>query len=158
MKRIGWLMMMVLCLGWGTGCAATAPTPPVTHSFVCTLSVTGLGDPISGDLSVADGVLSWSLTTPATVNGCTLTTDGETLTLSQPNGEPLTLAGGILPPSGVIPTLWGVLHDTAGTLSAGQQTGRVKGGAYTLTFDPQSGRLRTLSVADAPWHAEFADR
>ena len=150
------LWIGILIAGWATGCAAEPPTPPVTHSFVCALSVAGQEQTFDGTLTVEQNGLTWALSAPETLAGCTVTADGQTVRLSVPEGEALTTELGVLPQAGILPVLWDVLAAEQPTAADGQLTGEVSGGVYVLQYDPETGYLQKLTLKGGGWEATFS--
>lgn len=159
MKRV-FAFIVVFCI-WVSGCTAAKPAQPVTHSFYCTLTVTGDGQPFTGDLAVTADALTWRLASPETVAGCVLVCDGEYVTVTPPDGSPLKVEAGKLPTDGAVAVLWNVLR-TADPTTIGWQngdgalTGRVTGGQYLLLTDAVSGLPKSLRLTDGNWVAVFS--
>lgn len=160
MKRIV-IIVISLCI-WVSGCSVRRPAEPVTHSFCCTLTITGEEQPFAGELTVTADRLTWALTAPETVAGCVLVCDGACVTVTPPEGNPLEAEAGHLPKDGVIPVLWNVLR-TADPESVdwqdgdGRLTGTVTGGRYLLLTDAVSGLPKSLRLTDGAWIAAFSN-
>lgn len=160
MKR-AFVFIVVFCI-WVSGCTAAMPAQPVTHSFCCTLTVTGDGQPFTGELSVTADALTWQLTSPETVAGCVLVCDGDRITVTPPNGTPLEAEAGKLPADGAVAVLWNVLR-TADPAAVdwqngdGALTGSVTGGRYLLLTDAVSGLPKSLRLTDGDWVAIFSN-
>lgn len=160
MKRV-FVFIVVFCI-WVNGCTATKPAQPVTHSFCCTLTVTGDGQPFTGYLSVTADALTWQLTAPETVAGCVLVCDGDRVTVTPPDGSPLEAEAGKLPTDGAVAVLWNALRTADPTAvdwqsSDGALTGSVTGGRYLLLTDAVSGLPKSLRLTDGDWVAIFSN-
>ncbi len=159
MKRMV-LFLIGICI-WVSGCSVAKPTQPVTHSFFCTLTVTDVGQPFTGELTVTPDTLTWALTAPETVAGCVLECDGERVTLTPPSGAPLQTEAGHLPTDGILPVLWNVLRTADPTTvdwqnGDGMLSGTVTGGRYLLLTDAVSGLPKSLRLTDGSWVAAFS--
>lgn len=159
MKRIV-IFVISLCI-WVSGCTVAKPAQPVTHSFCCTLTVTGDEQLFAGELTVTPDTMTWALTSPDTVAGCVLVCDGERVTVTPPSGTPLVTEAGHLPTDGVVPVLWNALRTTDPAAvdwqdGDGQLTGSVTGGRYVLLTDAVSGLPKSLRLTDGDWIAVFS--
>ena len=162
MKRRALLVGILTLMIWVSGCAADMPAQPVTHSFCSQLTVSGLGEPYVGALTVTEEHLCWELTAPEVVAGCVLTCDGDQVTLTPPDSEPVVADAGRLPAEGFVSVLWNALRTAQPEMvewenGDGRLTGRVTGGRYQLLSEADSGFLKNLRVEGGEWLAVFTD-
>ena len=166
MRRFIIGICLLLCTGLWGGCqrTPTAITPPVTTGFSCRVTANYNGMAVEGQMvrHLADD-LTLTLTKPDTLNGLTLTLDGNTLTAAW-HGVTATVDPAQLPQAGALPLLLHTL-DAAATLTDGGErtadglkfTGETDLGSYTLLSDPETGNLLTLEIPAAELTVTFSD-
>ena len=166
MRRCILWICLLLCTGLWSGCQRSSATtaPPVTTGFSCRVTADYNGMAVEGQMvrHLADD-LTLTLTEPDTLNGLTLTLDGDTLTAVW-HGVTATVDPAQLPQAGALPLLLRTL-DAAATLTDGGEhtadglkfTGETDLGSYTLLSDPETGNLLTLEIPAAELTVTFSD-
>lgn len=158
----GWITAILL-MGM-TGCSPQKAAPPVTTDFTCAIRAT------YGDMAVAGtltrqtaGTLQLAFTEPDTLDGLTVSWDGELVTLEM-LGMTFDVDPGAVPESALGNELIAVMDAAMrskmeGVVENDRQTfeGSGENGAYTLVCDRETGHPLSLSVPQLDLYAEFSD-
>jgi hypothetical protein len=156
--------MLTVCVLLG-GCATPATAqPPTTNGFTCRVTADYDGLVFAGSLQRKAGEsLTLAVQEPTTLQGLTLSWDGQALTAAI-HGISATVDAQKIPQAAVMPLLLNVLDAAAETATDGEKTadgwqlsGEWEGTAYTLVSDPQTGNLISVSVPSVPLTVRFSD-
>ena len=146
------------------GCGAKKTTEPRTEHFSCRADIQYKDLAITADLGRTErGTLRLAVTAPETLEGLTMTLDGETVTVAF-GSVSFPITAETLPVSGLGRGLLDALDAIAAmdvSPAAGKTEATLSGsgqnGTFTLTIDPATGALRSLSIPSLPLTATFTD-
>ncbi len=163
MRRAACIVVCLLVLL--TGCSGSKPAAdPVSEGFSCTVQAVYRDMTVAGTLTrEAAGTLTLAFTEPDTLSGLTARWDGETVTLSMYGLEfsvdPATVPESALGEEIIAAFDTALRGEGERTTEDGKLviTGNGSNGAYTLTFDAETGVPLSLSVPSLPLSATFSD-
>ncbi len=162
MRRL-WVWLSIVIIGL-TGCAPQKAAPPQTTNFSCAIRATYDRMTVAGTLTrYTAGTLQLAFTEPATLDGLTVSWDGELVTLGMrgltyqvdPDDVPESALG-----NEVIAILDAAMRsELKGVVEDGKQIfdSVGKNGEYQLVCDAETGVPLSLSVPDLGLYAEFSD-
>ena len=162
MRRL-WIWLGVMIIGLA-GCAPKKAAPPQTINFSCAIRATYDNMTVAGTLTrYTAGTLKLAFTEPQTLDGLTVSWDGELVTLEMmgltyqvdPDDVPESALG-----KEVIAILDAAMRDEMqGVVEDGKQIFESAGdnGAYQLVCDAETGYPLSLRVPDLNLQAEFSD-
>jgi len=153
--------MMLLALGCVFLLLVSCGKPavePVTDGFRCTVRLVYGSSEYIGTLDRSDPTTgSLTIHKPASLEGTTMTWDGDDVTVSYKHMT-VTFAEGTLPVGAAVKALWKTLDSCR---SSSENTtvveGMVDGIGYTVTFDDTSGLPLTMAVPSVPLNVSFSD-
>ena len=154
-----------LCLAFcSCGPSGKSAQPPVTTDFECDVQLTYRDMEVSGHLSrYSAGTLSMDFTLPDTLNGMTMTWDGETISVKM-HGLTFGVDPSTVPESALGRGILDVLDNALrlggnGQVSAGQlkTTGESVNGEFELISDPETGNLLSMTVPSLGITATFSN-
>lgn len=161
MRRLWCVLVAVVLLV--AGCRPSAAEPQ-SAEFSCTVEATYRELNVKGTLTrYGAGTLALAFDEPETLNGLTVRWDGEAITLSL-HGLEFTADAASVPESAlgteIVAALDAALRGEGERREAGgvlTVNGSGPNGAYTLTFDAQSGVPLALSVPSLPLTVTFSE-
>lgn len=163
MRRAACIVVCLLVLI--TGCSGSKPAAdPVGEGFTCTVQAVYRDMTVAGTLTrEIAGTLTLAFTEPETLNGLTACWNGETVTLSMYGLEfsvdPATVPESALGEEIITAFDTALRGEGERTIEDGKLivSGNGQNGAYTLTFDAETGEPLSLSVPSLPLSATFFD-
>lgn len=165
-RRLSVVCTIFACFVLLTSCApgSSGHTAPTFTGFSCSADIAYRDLTVKGRLSrVSAGTLTLDIEEPSTLSGMTLSWDGEQIQVKmlglsvdlEPADIPASALG-----SALVDTLDAALRvQDQAVLSDGvmKLDGECAAGSYTVTSDPATGALLTLTVPDLELSASFAD-
>lgn len=160
----GWLLGLVLLMGWLSGCRPATTAPPAATDFACRFSA------VYGDLSAegtltrrSAGTLELTFSEPATLEGLTVIWDGAQVTFSL-YGVQFAVDAAHIPEQAlgeaVREALDSVLQGNTDLRREGGTAvleGTGPAGSYTLVCHGETGYPMTLTVPDLELTVSFWD-